>query len=216
VVVRREFVALAPDLYDGAGVVLCNPERACLLAEHPDDGTHGLTAAQTASQISRSGVHNVTVLAGPRDQRGARILHDACLAVGLDAHVEVVLPAPLPANKLLLTVPELRTDAWFQLCRDTCREHGSENVRIAPRPLTAVPPCPGRRSPLPVDLHLEEPEWRAAFLDLVAECWPRNLAPFLAAVGAADLGSNPLEDVYAGLGLREHNAELLANIVDRP
>ncbi len=90
-VVSQGFLTLAPDLYDGAGVLLCNLERASLLAQlraaHPegsfDDGEGGYTATETASRIASSGVRAVCILAGPRDQRAARILHDACTKAGL-------------------------------------------------------------------------------------------------------------------------------------
>ncbi len=226
-VVKKKFVAMAPDLHEGAGVLLCNPERTAVLAQlraenaHGcfDDGGSGHTALETAARIMGSGFAAVRIVAGPRDQRAARILQEACIGAGLDATVDVVLPAPLAGTESVLHVPETAQGnellTWLARCRAACRQLGCHRVRIAPRPLPAIPACPGRRSPLP-GLDLDEPEWRAALVALVAECWPRNLLPFLAVLGAHDLGSNLLEDVYAGLGLRERNAELLVNIVDCP
>lgn len=229
--VNRRFVVLAPDLHDGAGVVLCNPERRLLLAqlraeyeeESFDDGEGGCTAMETASRIAGAGACAVSILAGPRDQRAARILHEACVGAGLDAAMDVVFPVPMAATSgtdAILRIPAVRRGdqlrRWIDGCRAACNEHGNRRVRLAPRPLEAVPSYPSRRAPLPADLDLDDPEWRAALITLVAECWPRNLPPFLAVLGACDLGSNPLEDAYAGLGLRERNAELLVNIVDHP
>ena len=227
-VLSSTFLALAPDLYDGAGVVLCNPERTALLAQLRatlpkgsfDAGERGETAAETAARLAGAGVLGLRILAGPRDQRAARILHDACVQATSDVDVDVRMAAPPTGSAIVLRVPQAnprrKLDGWLERCRTACAEHGSQNVRIAPARLTAVPPCPRRRSPLPADLGLEDPEWRSALLALVAECWPRSLPPFLASLGAHDLGANLLEDVYAGLGLRERNAELLANIVSRP
>jgi hypothetical protein len=231
VAVSSRFLALAPDLSDGAGVVLCNPERTALLAQLRatlpagsfDAGERGETASETAARLAGAGVLGLRILAGPRDQRAARILRDACAAtLDIDIDVEVAAPTTAPAtgSTIVLRVPQADSrgelDEWLERCRTACAKHGSQNVRIAPAPLTTVPPCPGRRSPLPKDLGLEDPEWRGALVALVAECWPRSMPPFLACLGAHDLGANQLEDVYAGLGLRERNAELLVNIVDRP
>ncbi|MEE2888286.1 MAG: hypothetical protein VX951_12720 [Planctomycetota bacterium] len=233
--VRQPFSAVPPDLHDGAGVILCNPEHATLLSQmcagvDPQswhDGQSGETAAESAERFARQGVHDLRILTGPRDQRGAEILQAACQQAGLSAEIHhtssdgtsdlfpaVEIPVSTAPVVLRFPVEEERHAEFLDQCRELCRTHGPENLRLAPPLLMQTPPRPERRSPLPQGLGLHDAEWRTALVSLVTECWPRSLLPFLATVGIHDLGANPLENCYAGLGLRERNADLLVNIVD--
>jgi hypothetical protein len=231
-VVVSEFHAVPPDLHDGAGVVFCNPERTRLLAQMRaefavdewDDGSSGESAAESARRFSRTGARSVKIFVGPRDLRGAAILHAACLAEGLlveyqrtEANGTVAgLPEKMARKGATkwINLPSRDEDceAFLHTFAEWCSSRGVSSLRITPPPLAEFPATPQRRSPLPAGLGLDAPEWRKGFLWLVAQQFPRAYPAFLVSVGAHEFSTNPVEDFYAGLGLRERNAELLVNI----
>jgi hypothetical protein len=225
--------AVPPDLYDGAGVVHCNPERTRLVSQLRtalapdafDDGLSGESAEESATRFARRGTRSVVIFSGPRDLRGASILEAACRAVSLEVTVERTstngthheFPERVGtsgARWIEIPLDAGAREAFLRTFWEWRSQLGVGNLRLTPPPVTSFPSEPNRRSPLPAGLGLDDPEWRKDLLSLVAEHFPRRYPAFLCAVGAHDLGANPAEDYYAGLGLRERNAELLVNIVD--
>lgn len=221
-VVSLPFFVVPPDLHETAGFLASNPERDRLvaqLARHvaPEDW---IAPVDDAAGIAKRCRHRarLAVAVGPRDQRAARILAAALAAEGVECEILRtridgalgLLPEP-PEEPAPALVVETKRE-WLDRCRELYAKDRS--LRVAPRPFSSWPEPPRARSPLPRGLGIEDLAWRARLLALVAELWPRSHPRLLAALGAHDLGSNLREDVYAGLGLRERNADLLVNIVE--
>jgi hypothetical protein len=221
VVVAARLFAVPPDLTDGAGVVHGNPERARLVAQL----RHGLaadtwidldgseTASATATRWRDDGWQQVTILVSPRDQRAAAILVAACSRAGV---ATATLRTACDGSTDLVPAPPAAADAAARLPADRGRWTGWLSrcpLPLAPPSLAAWPDPPAHPDPLPHDLGLDDAGWRDALLHRVAEVLPAAHAAFRVCLGQHDLGTNPRELAFAGLGLREHNADLLVNIL---
>lgn len=214
------------DLHDGAGVILCSPERRRLLtqlAAYVDDGTcfdgANESAAETVVRLQSTGAERVVLVRTPRDGRAAEILADQCRDAGLVVEdlvtsLEGLVPGVArpatdesPSGYLLLEAGALADWSSASSGRPTLRQ-------LVPTPLASLPAHPDRRSPLPPGIPLEA--IRVALLRLVAENFPAAISRLHAVLAWHELGINGIEDQYAGLGLLERNAELLANLVPDP
>lgn len=213
--VVKSILAVPADLYDGAGVLDCNPERAALVEELRasqdfDCGTRGLSAEETARDFVAAGYGAVHIVGAQRDVPACKWLRAACEAAGLRATSELrSVEREAPAWQV--SMRDVAPENWLVACQLACEQHGASKVRLAP-PAGFEPQELGHR-PSPLSFALEN-RWRDALLEVVAACWPESYYRVLTLLGAHEFGVNPIEDMYRGFGLRERNAELLANIVE--
>lgn len=214
------------DLHDGGGVILCSPERRRLLLTlrkelEPDrwiDGSDEVAAA-TVTRLLASGATAATILATPRDGRAAAILALKCRQAGVEPEVVHTdlrgSPAGMtaaglePEDDLELPLEAASLAAWLALDSGRPAVH-----RLVPVPMSAFPELARRRSPLPPGIPVAE--LGGLLPRFVAAAVPAASSRLLAVLAWHELGSNACEDQYAGLGLYERNAELLANIVGQP
>lgn len=211
VVVAGNIVVVA-DLHDGAGVIACNPERDALVArlrrEAPVDvfdfGDDGKSAAETAAAWDGGPLR---IVGGPRDGRAVDLLVAACAARGIDTTAES-LPDSQDDDGAMVRVDAADPMACFA---ELQRRGG--RARLAPARTAERSPAL-RRSPLPSGMPWGDPDWRAALLGHVAALAPLRYHALVAQIGLHDLGANPIEDAYAGNGIRDRNRELLVNIVE--
>ena len=211
-VVKEEMTAVPADLYDGAGVMVCNPERAQLVARLRDEGVasagkvdFGDSGQSAVETVAEWGVTHARILSGPRDDRAAKILLAACEARGIDAVVVAVPDDGVDDDEIVRVDLEDPMACFAELARP------GRNGRLAP---ARVPPStPARRSPIPAGIPWEDSAWHRALLDHAAANFPLRYCALVVQLGLCALGANPIEDAYAGNGLRDRNRELLVNIV---
>lgn len=169
-----------------------------------DDGRSGQTAAQVARRVAAFAPDEVELLVAGTHARAGEVLAAALRQV--TAHVAVTFVdtdgdyLPDPAQ-----VPLSPDPAWLATRRDAA-------------PWALPPRTPrsldlGRASPLPPALHAADASWLARLCRWITEHRPHALAEWRCLLHAHDAGVDPVEAVYAGMHLRDRNADLLVNIL---
>ncbi|MBU0754547.1 MAG: hypothetical protein KJ645_05375, partial [Planctomycetes bacterium] len=103
--------------------------------------------------------------------------------------------------------------AWLLRCGRLLEELYPRACRIwIEKPgLSAGTPCGG--APWSARYGLDHPAFREFLTEIVAHYFPFHLPCLNWLCGLVKVGADPLEEMYAGNGLPDRNAELIENIV---
>lgn len=206
-------VLVPPDLHLSAGVVVRDRLREGCIAQAQrlrvagawvDLGDRGETAQQTALRVREAGVGAVELLVPATHRRAARLLRDALLQIGLDV-TETLVDRVEAGVAEELWFPRMPDSGWFAQWQPL--------MTLGYGPQAPERVADERASPFSPAVHLGDDDWLDALTARVAILQPRAVAEWTTLRHAHDACVHPLEAIYAGLHLRERNAELLVNIL---
>lgn len=108
---------------------------------------------------------------------------------------------------------ETSQDGWLDLCDTIIRHSGARRFRLIGRdsPSSNVSACGG--ASWTTMYGLDHPSGLRLLTRLVKRYFPERSCYFHTLLGFAELGVDPLEEMYAGNSIADRNAELLENIL---
>lgn len=122
----------------------------------------------------------------------------------------VIYGLSLPAGEH--EMKNVRTD-WLQGSSEFIERTGVDRCRLVCATAHSLPQTRCGGAPWAVRYGIDHPSLRGALLELVSGCLPEWLGLLHTVIGLYETCADPLEEMYAGNGLADRNAELIENIV---
>lgn len=229
-------LVVVPELHrgeEGGELFLDRQRRACIECARREfagavvDLPCGELAAATAARLAAEpGGRALVIVGGPRDDAAAAVLEEALRAAGCAA--QRFAPTPDAESAALAALVEVaggprrfalpflsNTAAVAALEAPLAAALAADPTAPLVLELPFVtgarpPPAP---SPLPPFCGFDDAGVRAAFTRLVDRVFPRHASAWRVDVLRHEVGVAPELAIYAGLHLRDRNAECLANVL---